>query len=425
MSLTSPQVLVAESTPAPTQTPPATAGDLPSGEEMVARARSLRERLRELQPVHAELGTYSEEIHDEFTRLRLYDILRPKRYGGLELGLETFFQVVAEIATADPGVGWSFELGASHPYQFSSFFSERAQDEAYAAYPFVAASRAFPVTATVDEAEGGYVLSGRWDYNSGCTWSSHFMPCALIPDADGTPRLHMLILPREAYTIEDDWGQGRTIGLHASSSNSITVDGVFVPEYNVVPFNFRDYDWGDTGTPGYQLHGNPLYLGRTSTIFIAGLAVSQIGAAKASLEEYERLMSRGSSFPPRVPRHESPEYQRWFGQITSLSDSAETLLHATIAEFARRTTAWAEGGPLFGPDDDVRLRGQILQAAQLAGHAIDLAFTTAGSTSAAMTGTRLEKYYRDAAMYRTHIGAQFEVMYGSLGRTRLGIPTVM
>jgi len=239
--------------------------DDPTSEDLIGRARALKERLRELQPQHAQLGTYSEEIHDAFTQARLYDILRPKKYGGLELGLETFFRVVAEIAAADPAVGWSFELGASHPYQFSSYFGERAQDEAYAAYPFVAASRAFPMTSRVERVEGGYRLSGRWDYNSGCTYSSHFMPVAPIPREDGSAPLHMFILPRSDYTILDDWGEGRTIGLHASSSNSITIEDAFVPDHNVVPFDFRDYEWGETGTPGYRLHGNPLYLGRRSS----------------------------------------------------------------------------------------------------------------------------------------------------------------
>jgi len=404
----------------------AVVGDDLTSEEVVDRARGMRERLRELHEEHARLGGYSEEIHEAFTRAQLYDILRPRRYGGLELGLQTFYRVATEIARADPAVGWAYELGASHPYQFSSYFPEQAQAEAYRSYPFVAASRAFPLQATVEQAEGGYVLSGRWDYNSGCTWSSHFMPVAPIVQPDGTPRPHMFILPRSDYTILDDWGAGRTIGLHASSSNSITVERAFVPAHNVVPFDFREYRWGRTGTPGYRLHGNPLYLGRTATMFIAGLAVTQIGAAWASLDEYERLMrQRGTSFPPRMPRTEAPEYQLWYGRIQSLTDAADALLHSSIAELARRSAAWAEGGPEFGPVEDIRLRGTVAQAARLALEAVDLAFSTAGSSSSAVSGAKLEKYFRDSAMYRTHIGAQFDVLFASQARMAFGRPNFM
>jgi len=399
------------------------AADVPTSEEIVGRAAALRERLRELQPVHAELGTYSPEIHEAFTQARLYDILRPRRYGGLELGLQTFFRVAEELSRADPGVGWSYELGASHAYQFSSHFPERSQDEVYQAYPFVAASRAFPIEATAEPVEGGYLLSGRWDYNSGCTYSSHFMPVGPIIDEAGEPIPHMFILPRKDYTIVDDWGHGRTIGLSASSSNSITIDRAFVPEYNVVRFDFKDYLWSEHGgTPGYRLLGNPTYLGRTTTMFISGLAVTQVGAAYAAMDEYERLMARGTSFAPRMPRTESPQYQQWFGHIQALADSASALLHATVREMEERGYAWAEGAPEFTPAEDIRLRGQASTAARLATEAVDIAFSTAGSTSAGLAGTRLAKYYQDAAFYKTHIGAQHDVFYGSQGRVALGLP---
>src|SRR3546814_15387505 len=82
------------------------------------------------------------------------------------------------------------------------------------------------------------------------------------------------------YTIHDDWGGEQVLGLGASSSNSITIDVAFVPDYNVVRFDFKDYLWSEHGgTPGYRLIGNPVYLGRTTTMFIAGLAVSQVGTA--------------------------------------------------------------------------------------------------------------------------------------------------
>jgi len=394
--------------------------DTPTADDLVASARALRDRLRELQPEHAKLGTYSPEIHEAFKDARLYDILRPKKYGGLELGLETFFRVAVEISRGDPAVGWSWELGASHAYQFASHWPEEAQAKAFESYPFISASRAFPQKADATKVDGGYRLTGRWDYNSGCTYSTHFMPVALIDQEDGSKKPYMFILPRKDFTIIDDWGEGRTIGLHASSSNSIEIDDAFVPDYDVVPFNFKDIEWGTEGTPGYQLHHNPLYLGRTSAIFIAGLTQTMVGAALASLDEYERLMERGSSFPPRIPRSESPEYQLWYGKIVSLADSSQTLLLAAVREFEERNQAWVDGGPEFTTADDVRIRGQVVQSAKLAQEAIELAFTTAGTTSAALAGTKLGKYYLDAAMYRTHIGAQHDVLLASLGRVLLG-----
>lgn len=398
----------------------------PTSEELVASARALRERLRELQPDHARLGTYSPEIHEAFTEARLYDLLRPARFGGLETSLETFFRVAIEISRGDPGVGWSWELGASHAYQFASHFPAQAQEEAFgSAHPFISPSRAFPQKAEVTKVDGGYRLSGRWDYNSGCTYGTHFMPVAPIEQEDGSKQLSMFILPRKDFTIIDDWGEGKTIGLHASSSNSIEIDDAFVADHNVVPFNFKDIEWGEDGTPGYRLHGNPLYLGRTSAFFIAGLTQTQVGAALACMDEYERLMERGTSFPPRIARADSPEYQLWYGKVVALAEASQTLLLGAVREMEELNLAWTQGGAEFTTKDDVRIRGQIVQAARLAQEAIDVAFSTAGTTSAGLAGTKLGKYYQDAAMYRTHIGAQHDVLLASLGRVLLGQPLTM
>jgi len=399
---------------------------VPTPEELIAAAVALRPRLRELQDEHARLGTYSPEIHEYFVEHRFYDMLRPKRYGGLEVDLETFFRVAIEISRGDPGVGWSFELGASHAYQFASHFPEAAQEEAFgSAYPFISPSRAFPVKSTVERVEGGYRLSGLWDYNSGCTYATHSMPVAPVTLEDGTTQLWMFIVPRDQFTILPDWGFGKTIGLHASSSNSIEIDDVFVPAHNAVPFNFKDIVWGEDGTPGWQLHQNPLYLGRTSAVFIAGLTQTQVGNALACMDEWLELMERGTSFAPRGARKESQYYQHWTGEIVSAAESSQTLLLGALREYMRLNAAWTEGGAEFTAADDVRIRGQIVRAAQLAQQAIETAFMYGGTSSVALAGKRMGKYYQDAAMYRTHIGYMPEVLLTNLGRVLSGQPLQM
>lgn len=399
---------------------------LPTPDELIEAARALRPRLRELQDEHARLGTYGPEIHEYFVEHRFYDMLRPKRYGGLEVDLETFIRVCIEISRGDPGVGWSFELGASHAYQFASHFPEAAQEAAFeSAYPFISPSRAFPVKSNVERVEGGFRVSGRWDYNSGCTYATHTMPVAPVTLEDGSTQLWIFIIPRDEFTILDDWGFGKTIGLHASSSNSIEIDDVFVPAHNAVPFNFKDIVWGEDGTPGWQLHHNPLYLGRTSAVFIAGLTQTQVGNALACMDEWMELLERGTSFAPRGPRKDSQYYHHWTGEIVSAAESAQTLLLGAIREYMRLNTAWTQGGAEFTAADDVRIRGQIVRAAQLAQQAIETAFTFGGTSSVALAGTRMSKYYQDAAMYRTHIGYMPEVLLTNLGRVLSGQPLQM
>jgi len=387
----------------------------PSPDELVARAIALRALLREKQDEHAELGGYSEELHLAFAEARLYDILRPRRYGGLEYPVSVFFRVAIEISRGDPGVGWAFTLGSGHAYQLSSYFPERAQEEAYASHPFVAPSRAIPM-GTAERVEGGYRLSGTWDYNSGVTWATHAMPVATVADETGKLVNYMFLVDRDDFEILPDWGGDATVGLQASSSNSITIKDVFVPEHRAVVYDFKAHEWGDTGTVGYQLHRSPLYLGRSLFFFYAELVSTQVGAAWAALDEWESLLERPTSFPPRVRRTDSSEYQLWYGRLLSLVETATTILIGAAQLQTELNQRWIDGGPEYSVRMDARVRGIVLKAAELADEAVMLAMQTGGS-SASKRNSRFAKYARDVLMYRTHIGAQFDALYAAAART--------
>lgn len=393
-------------------------GEVPTPDELVASAIALRPRLRELQSEHAELGGYSEEIYRAFHAARLFDILKPRRYGGLEYPLRVFFQVAVEIARGDPGVGWAYTLAAGHAYQLGAYFPEQAQREAFAADPFLAPSRAIPMGSAVP-VEGGYRLSGTWDYSSGAAFSSHSMPVAPVEMADGTRPLYMFLVDRKDYEILDDWGGDRVLGLQASSSNSTRVDDVFIPEHRAVPYDFKGHEWGEDGTVGYQLHGNPMYLGRSLVYFYSALVCTQVGAAWAALDEWEDLLlNKQTSFPPRVPRTESPEYQLWYGKLLGLVETATTILYGAHDMQEGVNSYWAEGGPEYSVAQDARVRGIILKAGEMASEAVLFALQTAG-TSAAKGDSILGKYAQDTLMYRTHIGAQFDALLAANGRSVL------
>ena len=76
---------------------------------------------------------------------------------------------------------------------------------------------------------------------------------------------------------------------------------------------------------------------------------------------------------------------------------------------------WAATGEPFTREDDVRLFTMIQQAGQLAAQAVEIIFAAA-SPSAAKRGTRLQRYYRDVAMYRGHIASQYLTTAGELAR---------
>lgn len=394
----------------------------PTTDALIARARALRPVLREKQAAHEARGGYDEQTHLAFEEAGFYQILHPRRFGGYGLGIEALLRVGIEISRGDPGVGWSYVLGAGHAFHVGAFYPEQGQAELFGHGSFIAPGRTIP-HGRAERTAGGWRLAGTWDYCSGSMWSTHVLVVAPSFDEQGQPLgLRMFALPRTDYTVLDDWGGDKTIGMRASSSNSVRIDDAFVPEHLSIVYDFREFALGGPSHAGFALHDQPDYIGRTMTFFNAELVTTQIGAAWAALDEYEDLMrARMASFPPRVARLEAPEYHRWYGKIQALVDSAETLYIGAVRQYLELASLWMRSGIDFTTEQDGRLRSAIQTAARLADEAVELAFTTAGSSSAGRD-SRLQKYYRDVAMYKTHIAAQWDVTFGSLARYHFGMP---
>jgi 3-hydroxy-9,10-secoandrosta-1,3,5(10)-triene-9,17-dione monooxygenase len=228
-----------------------------------------------------------------------------------------------------------------------------------------------------------------------------------------------VVLPRDQVTVLDDWGDGAVLGMNSSGSNSVRVDAVFVPAHCTAP---GDWTHLDVQAPGAALHGNPMYCGRIYAVYHAGLVIPVIGAARAALEEYEQIITtRLTYFPPQVPRYTHPDYQRTYGQALALTDAAEAIVLQAGEQYMALAERWDQAGEPFSREQDVRMFAMLQQAGQLAARAVELIFAAAGS-SAAKRGTRLQRYYRDVAMYQGHIAAQHLATAGELARVHFGLP---
>jgi 3-hydroxy-9,10-secoandrosta-1,3,5(10)-triene-9,17-dione monooxygenase len=140
--------------------------------EIVARATAMRPALLEQQAATEERTFYSEETHREFTEAGFYRILQPRRFGGYEFDLPTYFRVVMELTRGCPSSGWCFCLAGAHVLQVSSMYSEEAQQEFFGPDGhFACASFGFPV-GVAEEKDGGYILDGTWPYASGIPYST-------------------------------------------------------------------------------------------------------------------------------------------------------------------------------------------------------------------------------------------------------------
>jgi 3-hydroxy-9,10-secoandrosta-1,3,5(10)-triene-9,17-dione monooxygenase len=254
---------------------------------IVAFAEALRPRLLAEQAATEARRFYSPELHRDFRDAGLYRLLTPRRYGGLELDLPTFFRVVMSLSRGCPSTGWMFALGTAHSLQLASYWPEQAQDELFGPGHFVASASFGYQDASAQRVDGGYRISGTWHFCSGVPHATHHMP--LVPVAGGDGARIVAVVPREQFQMLDNWGD--LIGLKGSGSHSVVIDDVFVPGHLTITLE----EWvaiGVSETRGYALHRNPLYGGAFIGVALGEVNSVQVGAAQGATDACEQLLDR-------------------------------------------------------------------------------------------------------------------------------------
>ncbi|MCC2096738.1 MAG: hypothetical protein KDJ29_07585 [Hyphomicrobiales bacterium] len=395
---------------------------------LLQRARNMRDTLRREQDGADARGCHSPDMQEAFVKAGFYRIVQPRLFGGYEFDYTTFYRVMAEVSRGHPSVGWCLTLGASHAAIVAAFWPLEVQEEVFGKDGhFIAPHRAVPVQASCRPVDGGYVIDGLWAWSSGVPYATHFIGNVSIDQADGPPQQVAFIVPRERIEVVDDWGGDATLGMRASGSNSVRMKDVFVAGKYVVPAGPGLWSAEETpdGTHGTRIYGNPMYLCRMMGPYHASLVVPVLGAAWAAIDEFEEISGRRNvRWPPFGSWQDSADVQRPFGQALMLADSAEGLVIAALDRYMALCNRWAEEGTHFSAEDSLRLWGMLMKAGHMSCEAVDLLFAAAGS-SAARKGQRMERYYRDCAMYRSHTSSQAANLGSGLARVHFGQPMGM
>ena len=378
-----------------------------TAETLVERAVALRPLLLEQQAENDRRGYYSDEVHQAFKDAGFYRILLPRLFGGYELPYPVFIRVIAEIARGHPATAWCYTLASSHGFLVASHWPQEAQAEIFGADGDIRVCQRATPAGTITPVEGGYIIDGTFGFCSGAPVSTHMVGSCMLQDGEGPPRAVSFIVSRAKYEVLPDWGGDIGLGMQGSGSNSVKIDKLFVPGRHVVsadvmmsslPFN--------EGTPGTELHGNPMYLGVAGGAFLTEFGAITTGAARAAIDEYKRLMA-STSMPrqPGVMRTADPEALRALGKAMNLTDAAWAVTMTAVNLYMEQVARWARDHTPIRMEDTLQIWGMSQEASQLACRAVDILFETGGAR-ASFGGQRLQRYFRDIQMYRVHTTAQ-------------------
>jgi len=373
-----------------------------TAEEVIARARAVAPLLRPLQADTEARTYYSAETHELFRRAGFYRILTPRRYGGFEFSIDTFFKVAMALGSGCASSGWQYCLGHSHTLTFATFWDKEVQDEIFSGGPdFLAPGTVKPQGQATRLPNGDWELSGVWNYCSGVPYSSWFVSHTLQADS-GEPML--FIAPRDRWTMLDDWGN--QLGLKGTGSHSIRMDKAVIPARYAKPGVHLFYVdvHADGVTPGRALHGNPQYGASPYAYALIETAAIGVGMAQNAMTVFEEMMTTKTTvFAPFNRRVDDIDYQRWFGLGYGKVITAEAVIIAAteqMVEIARQNA--------FTPELDRRIVAMACEALDLCWDAVQIFFRYSGSGSI-VNGTPMERVWRDMSTLRAHSGLLYFV----------------
>ncbi len=346
-----------------------------------------------------------------------FKLLQPKRYGGFETDPATFYSAVALIASACGSTGWVASVLGVPPWNVA-LFDVRAQDDVWGDDTDTRICSSYALTGTATAVDGGYRLSGRWGFASGCDHATWALVGARVVENGAAVDSCTFLVPLGDYTIEDVWD---SVGLRGTGSNDLLADDVFVPAHRVL----GSAAVAACVTPGQAANDGPLYRIPFGSIHTSAITAPIIGMARgayaAHLEhQRDRVRvalpgdaTRETGFTG-TPFQDDPAALVRIAEAASEIDAAWLqLTHNIGALYAR-----AEAGQPIPPIDRLRVRRDQVRGTERAIFAVDRLFENSGGR-ALRAGTAIQRFWRDAHAGRAHAANDPERAYRMFGAAAL------
>ena len=179
-----------------------------------------------------------------------FDIVKPARFGGYEHDFDVLVDLNIELAKSCASTAWVAGLLAAHQWLIAGF-PEAAQRDVWDDNPDAVACGSYAPAAKAVRADGGWRLSGRWSFASGCDNAQWSLCAALLPsETDETKLAPAFLLVKAAdYIIDDTWN---VVGLAGTGSKTLVLNDVFVPAHRVLIFA----ETTSGQTPGAKLYAD-------------------------------------------------------------------------------------------------------------------------------------------------------------------------
>jgi 3-hydroxy-9,10-secoandrosta-1,3,5(10)-triene-9,17-dione monooxygenase len=378
---------------------------------LLARAIALGAALGQRAALCENLRRLPDETIADFARARFFDVLKPRRYGGLELDPLTFLRICVEVARHCGSSAWVLAVVGVHNWRLA-LFPDKASDDVWSERleksSLIAAST--PTAGTVKRVEGGYRLSGRWPFASGvdhCGWVLVAGKVPLTRDGRSTFQ-YLFLVPRSDFAIDDTW---HAAGLKGTGTNVVVIDDAFVPDYRAsseADTAMLRFDPQNTNSGALYRHPWGLML----SYAVAAPAIGMAQAAQDHYIEFVKAKLKGSSRDDRG----DPFAHLLIARNRTILDCVQAKLQQNFEELANVIA----GGREPSMDLRARCRWEASWMTESCATVVRTVFEAMGAT-AVFDDHPVQRLFRDIHVLKTHRINNTESTGENFGRLQVGL----
>jgi len=350
-----------------------------------------------------------EQTITDLQQAGLFRALQPKRFGGHEVDLRTFFEIQMALAEGCMSTGWIYGVMGVHPWQLARY-PLQAQEEVWAEDNSTLVASTYMPVAKLTPVDGGWRISGRWGFSSGCEHARWCLLGGVLPGTGEKPPEHgTFLVPCSDYRIERNW---EVLGLRGTGSHDIVVDDAFVPAHRVQRTNDGSMD----ATPGRTVNTNPLFAIPFAQVFTRAVSTSCLGALQGAINLF-CANAAGHTGKHGNKTAEDPLAQQVIADAALTLDMLKLVLERNYGQLQEIASS---GGTL---DVDTRLLYRY-QSAYVTNTCADKVneILRCMAASGLYESNPVARIFRDLHQARGHIANNVAAYARAFGAVQLGLP---
>lgn len=359
--------------------------------EWIERAEAIGPALAELSAESTRLRTMCPPAVAALENAGMFAMAAPLEVDGFDVHPATQVEVFETLASYDMSAGWVAFIQTESAASLGAKIPDGPGLQTIFADGIPRAVGLINPQGEARPADGGYQISGKWNFGSGvrhCTW---IIGASRLFDADGSPRLTSqgfpltagCAIPQSAFELEDNWD---TIGLEGTGSCNF-----LLPEPASVDPDFMV-------NSAKTLRGSAWHRGPGVTYISPGHTGVALGAAKRALDLLSTSLTDRVRMGAKASIADRGAFQRDYGEAVAKYEAARAYALSTL-DGAVETL---EAGRAMSATDDAKVRAMVVWVTDACVEVVRFAHHSSGG-AAVFHGHPMQKVYRDLLAASQHI----------------------